>query len=178
MMRPAPARHRGFTLLELAVVVVAIGILAGVALDRVLPLIGRAQRAAFVQVERELTSALMLEAAERITRGETYSLGELAGANPMTLLLEPPPNYLGAFSLAEAEDVPRASWLFDEQTGRLAYRVGRFTRFEATDGPVDLIELTVHVVYDDRDGDGSFDAAGDRFRGLRLEPAHEYRWPD
>jgi hypothetical protein len=33
-------------------------------------------------------------------------------------------------------------------------------------------------VYEDRDGDGVFDAAGDRFGGLKLAPVQAYRWPD
>jgi prepilin-type N-terminal cleavage/methylation domain-containing protein len=161
-------RHaQGFSLLELVVVVCAIAILAGVALDRLLPLIGRAQRVAFLDVRRELQSSLLLEAAERITRGEAATLAELAGGNPMALLLEPPANYLGSISWVDVERIPRASWYFDEHDRYLAYRVGRYTRFDAKDGPPDLIELKV-----------VFDAAADRFDGLRLEPVHGYDWPD
>jgi prepilin-type N-terminal cleavage/methylation domain-containing protein len=174
-----PNRHcRGFSLLELVVVVSAVAILAGAALDRLLPLIGRAQRAAFLDVQRELQSSLMLAAAERITSGDLGSIPELATANPMSLLLQAPPNYLGEVGAAQQPDVPRASWYYDEQTRRLAYRLGRHTRFTAQDGPADRIELRVALAYEDRDGDGVFDATGDRFGGLRLEPVHPYAWPD
>jgi prepilin-type N-terminal cleavage/methylation domain-containing protein len=171
-------RERGFSLLELVVVVAAIGTLIGVALERLLPLVGRAQRAAFVQVERELKSSLLLEAAERITRGESHTLPELATVNPMELLLEPPPNYAGAVRWSDDADVPRASWFFDSRAGRLGYRVGKHTRFRAGEGPSDRIELAVEFVYEDRDGDGRFDASRDRFGGLRLQPVHAYDWPD
>ena len=172
-------RHtRGFSLLELVVVVIAVAILMGVALDRLLPLVGRAQRAAFLQVQRELQSALLLEAAERITRGEAATLSELAAANPMTLLLTPPANYVGPLAAPRPEDVPPASWYFDEQSRSLAYRVGRHTRFATKDGPDGLVELRVAFVYDDRDADGAFDAARDDFGGLRLEPVYAYDWPD
>jgi prepilin-type N-terminal cleavage/methylation domain-containing protein len=177
-MRRAPHHARGFSFLELIVVIVAVAVLAAVALDRLLPLVGRAQRAAFLNVQRDLKSALLLEAADRITRGETHTLPELAGANPMTLLLEPPANYVGSVALVDLEAVPRASWYFDERQGRLGYRVGRYTRFEARGGPRDLIELAVAFAYQDRDADGVFDAAGDRFDGLRLTPVHAYDWPD
>jgi prepilin-type N-terminal cleavage/methylation domain-containing protein len=169
---------RGFSLLELMVVVIAVAILAGLALDRVLPLVGRAQRAAFLSVQRELQSSLLLAAAERITRGETAALPELAADNPMGLLLQPPANYLGEVKTSNEAEIPRASWYFDEQTARLSYRVGRYTRFEARNGPKDRIELRVAFVYEDRDADGVFDATGDRFDGLRLEPVHAYDWPD
>jgi prepilin-type N-terminal cleavage/methylation domain-containing protein len=174
----SPRQARGFSLLELVVVVCAMAILAGFALDRLLPLVGRAQRAAFLQVRSDLTSALLLEAAERITRGESGTLPELAAVNPMTLLLDPPANYVGAFTRPDEAEIPRASWYYDERLGRLGYRVGRHTRFAAVDGPAELIELEVEFVYQDRDGDDVYDAAGDRFDGLRLKPVHAYDWPD
>jgi prepilin-type N-terminal cleavage/methylation domain-containing protein len=169
---------RGFSLLELVVVVCAVAILAAFAFDRLLPLVGRAQRAAFHQVRSDLSSALLLEAAERITRGEAATLPELAATNPMTLLLEPPANYVGSFERPDETEIPRASWYYDEHLGRLGYRVGRHTRFAAGTGPAELVELEVAFVYQDRDGDGVFDAAGDRFDGLRLRPVHAYDWPD
>lgn len=171
-------RARGFTLIEMLVVVVAIGILAGFALDRLLPLIGRAQRAAFVRVQADLQTALLLEAAERITRGDANTLAELAGSNPMALLLKPPGNYAGSIPWPAESEIPRAMWYFDEHEKQLAYRVGRHTRFEAHDGPQDRIELRVDFIYRDRDGDGSFDAVRDEFDGLRLTPVHAYAWPE
>lgn len=158
--------------------VIAVAILLGVALDRLLPLVGRAQRAAFLDVQRNLQSALLLAAAERITSGEAATIPELAAANPMSLLLQPPANYLGALAAPESADVPRASWYFDEHSGRLVYRLGRYTRFAGRDGSADRIELQVAFAYQDRDGNGTFDATGDRFDGLKLEPVHAYDWPD
>jgi prepilin-type N-terminal cleavage/methylation domain-containing protein len=169
---------RGFSLLELVVVVIAVAILVGVALDRLLPLVGRAQRAAFLDVQRELQSSLLLAAAERITSGAAATIPALAAENPMALLLTPPANYLGELSSPQPADVPHASWYFDEQSGRLVYRVGRYTRFAAREGPADRIELTVAFAYEDRNGNGVFDAAGDRFDGLKLAPLHAYDWPD
>jgi prepilin-type N-terminal cleavage/methylation domain-containing protein len=170
-------RARGFTLLELVVVVVAIAILTGFALDRLLPLVGRAQHVAFKQVQNELQTALLLAAAERITRGESQSLPELARANPMSLLLKPPANYLGELAHPEGDGTPGHSWFYDTQNGRLVYRVGRHTRFEPLTGPPDRVELTVSFLYGDRDGDGVF-RSGDDFHGLRLDSVHAYRWPD
>jgi prepilin-type N-terminal cleavage/methylation domain-containing protein len=170
---------RGLTLVEFLVVVVAIGILAGFALDRLLPLIGRAQRAAFLHTKADLQSALLLEAADRITRGEPHKLVELAGMNPMTLLLVPPANYVGSFPWPEDDAaLPRASWFFDEHSRRLVYRVGKHTSFDGLDGASDRIDLEVAFVYADRDGDGAFDAARDRFDGLRLKALHAYAWPE
>jgi hypothetical protein len=159
-------------------VVVAIAILMGFALNRLLPLVGRAQRAAFLDVQRDLQSALLLAAAERITSGAAATIPELAASNPMSLLLQPPANYAGELAAGPPSDLPGATWYFDAQSGSLAYRVGRYTRFAARSGPADRIELRVAFAYEDRNGNGQFDAAGDRFDGLRLAPLHPYDWPD
>ena len=171
-------RANGFTLLELVVVVVAIAILAGFALDRLPPLVGRAQRVAFMQVQSELQTALLLAAADRITRGESQTLPELAGANPMTLLLKPPGNYLGEIGRGEAESAPGHTWFYVTESGQLVYRVGRHTRFEPLEGPKDRVELRVSFLFGDGDGDGIFSNGRDDFHGLRLDSVHSYRWPD
>jgi len=170
-------KSQGFSLVELLVVVIAVGILAGTVLERVLPLIGRAQHAAFMQTRADLETALLLEAAERITRGEAESLASLAGTNPMSLLLRPPGNYVGSFA-ADDDEAPAASWYFDEHARRLVYRVGRHTGFDPLGGPPGRIELATEFVFEDRNGNGHYDAAPDEFRGLRLTPQHAFTWPD
>jgi type II secretory pathway pseudopilin PulG len=171
-------RAAGFSLVELAVVVVAVGILVGVVLDRLLPLIGRAERVAFLHTEADLQTALLLEAAERITSGETERVAELADGNPMRFFLKPPQNYVGSLHAAEAQTAPRASWYYDEDAARLVYRVGKHTRFDALGGPDDRVEFRVALVYEDRDGDAAFEPSRDRFEGLRLQSAHAYNWPE
>ena len=94
-IRRDPAR--GFSLLEMVVVVVCIGILAGLALERLLPLIGKAERVAFIRVQGQLQNAVMLETAQRLTRGESHRVPQMVGSNPMDYVLQPPANYLGSF---------------------------------------------------------------------------------
>ena len=169
---------RGFSLFEFVVVIVCIAILSGLLLDRVLPLIGQAERVAFLQARQQIQSALLLEAAERLARGESASLSELAGSNPINLLLEPPGNYLGPRSSEQHDSVPRRSWYFDEQNRLLVYRPGRQAKLEILEGPADRIQMSVSFVYRDRDADGSFNASIDHFDGLRFVSVHPYAWPD
>lgn len=171
-------RHAGFTVLECAVVVVAAVLLIGVMLDRALPLIDRAERLAFVQVQRQLQNALKIEAATLITEGRSSRLGELGTINPMSLFLEPPHNYLGSLRGPNPDALPGGTWYFDEHARFVVYRVGKHTRFDALGGPPNRVEFRVAFVFDDRDGDAAFDAARDQFEGLRLEPRHAYEWPD
>ena len=170
--------ERGFSLLELVVVIVAVAIVTAFALDRLLPIIGRAERIAFLQTQSQLQNALLMEAAERITRGESNTLPSLTASNPMQLLLKPPANYLGAFPSPAAPDVDTASWYFDETNDRLVYQVGRYTTFESYEGPEDRIELEVRFAYRDRNEDGIYTPGSDAFDGLRLDSVHRYYWPD
>jgi type II secretory pathway pseudopilin PulG len=170
--------HAGFTVLECVVVVAAAGLLIGVSLYRVLPLVDRAERLAFVQVQKQVQDALTLEAATLITEGHSNRLGELGKINPMTLFVAPPHNYLGSLPRPSPDRVPGSTWYFDERAESLAYRVGKLTRFEPLDGPPNRVEFRVAFVFDDRDGDAAFDPAHDGFEALRLEPRHGYRWPD
>ena len=169
------AKMRGITLLEVVVVIALIAILIGLLLDRVVPLLGQAERVAYLHTKRQLESALLLEAAERVVRGESGSLPALAGGNPMDLLLEPPGNYLGRIEGVSRKPPPR-SWSYDPGSGALVYWPGPHARFDPQDGPQDRIELVVDFVFRDRDGNGSFDAAVDRFDGLRLVARNEHRW--
>jgi prepilin-type N-terminal cleavage/methylation domain-containing protein len=168
---------RGFSLFELAVVIAVVAILSGILLTRVLPLIGQAERVAFLQTRQQIRSALLLEAAERVVRGESATLASLTGVNPMELMLEPPRNYVGAGPSAGTGAVPRRAWYFDEDDRLLVYKPGRQARFDPLDGPTDRIEMRVSFAYRDRDADGTFDASVDRFDGLRLDSLHLYAWP-
>lgn len=171
----AAARMRGFSLLEFVVVIVVIAVLSGLLLVRVLPLIGQAERVSFLQTKQLIQSALLLEAAERVARGESASLESLSDINPMNLLLEPPGNYVGTHSVV-SESMPRSTWYFAESERLLVYRPGRQAEFEPLEGPSDRIEMRVSFVYRDRDSDGRFNASVDHFDGLRFESVYAYNW--
>lgn len=160
------------------VVVIAIGILSGVALERLLPLVGKAEHIAFLQVRSQLQSALLLRTADLITRGDSGALAELGTQNPMELLLQRPDNYLGSLERPGRGDVPARHWYFDPVPGRLVYRIGTRAHFDGLQGAEDRIEFEVRLAYRDGDGDGTFDARADRFEGMRLESVHAFSWPE
>ena len=172
-----PTARGGFTLIEMLVVVVAIGILAGFALDRLLPLIGRAERVAFMRIQAQLQNQLTLVTAERMVRGESATIPALAGTNPMQHLLKPPENYLGEFA-GMPDEPPSGHWYFDTLTATLVYLVGSHTRFDGLDGPDDRALLQVRLAFTDMNDNGSYEASRDRFDGIWLAPVYAYQWPD
>ena len=178
MVVPLPARWAGFTLIEMLVVVVAIGILAGFALDRLYPLIGRAERVAFMRLQAQLQNQLTLVTAERMARGESATIPALAGTNPMQYLLKPPENYLGAFDDGQPAGAPSGHWYFDTLTGTLVYLVGGHTRFDGLDGPEDRVLFRVRLAFTDQNGNGRYEPSRDRFDGIWLAPVYAYSWPD
>jgi len=176
--RPARAYARGFSLLEMVVVVVAIGILAGLALERLVPLIGQAERVAFIRVRGQLQNALMLETAQRLVRGESRLVPRMAGSNPMDYVLQAPANYLGSYENPAHEEMPTSHWYFDEGRGHLVYRVGSRAKFEADVGPRDRAEFRVQLAYRDGNGNGSYEASADIFDGVWLKSVYPYRWSE
>jgi len=159
--------NRGFTLLELVLVVVIIGVLLKVAIDRMLPWLDEAERVSVLTVESQLKNTLVMEAAQRIVRGQSASIAQLERSNPMALLLEAPDNYVGV-RRADAGNLPERGWYFDPDSKRLVYRIGEPYSPRLRDRNWTSPEFEVRVIFEDRDADGVFDAANDELFGVRL----------
>lgn len=170
-----PFRNRGFSFLELVVVIVIIGILLAVALNRLLPYIDEAERVGVLTLESQIKSALVTDAAKRIAGGRAASISQLDGSNPMRLMLEPPKNYVGEKREHQRTDVPRRNWYFDLKTRRLVYRVGR--RFGWSDDDLmDDPEFEVRVAFNDRNGNSRFEPGTDELYGVRLDAVAGAEW--
>ncbi len=163
--------QRGLSLIETLVVVIAVGIMAGFALQRLFPLIGKAEIVSFTTVRNQLNSALMMETAKRIAAGESGRVAELQGSNPMLLLLRPPDNYLGELNFPDHNRMPKRSWYFDRVADLLFYRIGDSERVQAS---ANRIAFQVRLSYGDADADGNYGAASDEFRGVMLEAVDPY----
>lgn len=172
---PPWERQRGFSLLELTVVVCLIAVLATVALDRIWSLRAQAERVAVAQVVGAVRSALGLEVARRVLHEGVDSLDQLDGGNPMVLLAQQPPGYRGERSGRGVAEVEPGEWYFDTSAHSLVYRV-RFTNgFESAAGD-DLAVYRVTMKYDDRNSNGRFDRGRDSVSGLDLTPVGKFRW--
>lgn len=157
----------GFTLLELVVVIVIIGTLLVTAVTRLLPYLDEAERVSVLSIESQLKNTLVMEAAQRIVRGDSASIGDLEQTNPMTLLLQAPDNYVGE-QRNSSDDVPLKRWYFDPDKKRLVYRIGEPYTLTDRDRHWQDPEFEVRVIFNDRDADGIFNAASDELYGVRL----------
>lgn len=166
----------GFSLLEMAVVIALIGILLAVAANRLLPWIDEAERVAVLSVEGQLRSTLTMEAARRIARGQSASIVELEGTNPVKFLLEPPKNYVGELQQQQAGQAPTRHWYFEADRHRLVYRLGAPFSRPLGDDTLQDPAFIVQVAYADMNGDNVFEASHDELYGIRLQRVAGDEW--
>ncbi|HQU14561.1 MAG: hypothetical protein B7Z66_02850 [Chromatiales bacterium 21-64-14] len=168
-----PRHQRGFTLLEMVVVVILIGLLLVIAIDRLIRLQAVAERVAMEQVLGGLRSALTLELAQRIVQGGTGDLDTLAHANPMDWLITPPVNYAGALNAPDPADVSGGQWYYNTRSRTLVYRVAHSGDFHTALPGAPRARFKVRLVYADNPGSGAHTAD---VVGVRLAPVEPYHW--
>lgn len=170
-MAPAPARRRGFTLIELIVVIVIISVLATVALHRLTVYQELAEKTAMESTLRIIKTGLQIRLAELIIANRQRDAGQLETSNPMQWLAETPSNYGGIYR----QPAEGGNWYYDERQHELVYVVhnGEFLTTEATDGGKQLrfrIKLLRGYVETGR-------TKVETVTGVTLVPVHPYRWP-
>jgi prepilin-type N-terminal cleavage/methylation domain-containing protein len=121
-------RARGFTLIELIVVICVVALLFGVALDRLQRYRELAERVAMERNLAAMNVALTLKFASLVISGRAAEIEKEAGTNPVRLLARPPENYLGELYAPDPATIAEGSWFFDRQAGELVYVPSR-TRY-------------------------------------------------
>jgi prepilin-type N-terminal cleavage/methylation domain-containing protein len=121
-------KPKGFTLVELIIVVCIVALLFGVALERLLRFQELGERTAMEQNIAAINVALTLKFAALVAAGRGQAIEKELDANPIELLARPPENYLGALYAPSAGTLPTRSWYFDRASAELVYVPGR-TRF-------------------------------------------------
>ena len=168
------AQQRGFSLLELVVVIIIISVLLAVAIDRLMRLQVVAERAAMETVIGHLQSAIGLTISEHIAKDRIPELTKYIDSNPMALLADTPVNYLGSVA-GTPKIIETGSWWYDTNSRTLVYHVGNPQNF-LSEGPENgLAKFKIRPVYDDNNHNGRFDR-GDTLVGLKLSPLARYRW--
>ena len=164
------APMRGFTLLELVVVISIIAVLTAVAAERLWEIQVKAERAAMESVIGTIQSALGLKVAEALLIGERTGLDTLSGSNPMERLSEVPNNYVGA--LTDTADVVGGQWYFDLREQVLVYRAYNVANFHGSATDPTQARFAVRL-------DREAARPGHREQGIvgaRLVPLEPYTW--
>lgn len=168
--------RRGFSLLELVIVIVIISLLLLAAVDRLFALRSEAERAAMHSVLGALRSALYIDFAGAAARGQLRAMDVARGSNPMLRLTEKPENYAGEFYGPDPAAFEPGTWYFDTRDRALIYVV-RFPEQFVTSLPgPPRARLAVEPDYEDLDRNGRFDPGRDPVRGLKLQPLEPFGW--
>lgn len=168
--------NKGFSLLELVIVIVIISVLLVLAISRLLALMVDAERVAMEMVAGSLRSAIGMKVAESIVKSKVVELPMLEGSNPMALLAETPRNYLGELDGADPAKLEDGNWYFDKRDKTLVYLVRHKGFFAGGQPNPPRARFAVRLVYSDRNGNGVFDQGKDAIEGLRLNPVEKYSW--
>ncbi len=165
-------RRRGFTLVELVVVICVVALLFGIALDRLLRYQELGERTAMELNIAAINVALTMKFAALVAAGGGPAIAKEVGANPVDLLARPPQDYLGALYAPEPGSLPRGSWYYDRESGDLVYVPSR-TRF-LTDPPdaANGLRFRVALVEPSRRGDEGLT----ELRQALIKARQPYRW--
>ena len=165
-------KQHGFSLFELVVVVLLVGVFMTFAIDRMLRLQIDAERVSVQQVIASLKSAVNLQAAEMVVNKGINSIKTLESTNPMNYLQELPYNYLGTKNDGQADDYPLASWYYDPVLSILVYKIKNTDYFDSSLPGTPRIRLKVEAIYQQ---DISH-KKNNQVRGISLNNMENYSW--
>jgi prepilin-type N-terminal cleavage/methylation domain-containing protein len=171
---PDPAR--GFSLLELVVVIAIISLLMVVAIQRLMAMRVDAERVAMEVVLGALRSAIGIRVAESIVKHDMAALRALDGSNPMDRLSEVPKNYLGELDNPNPAALENGNWYFDRSSRALVYLPQHAGYFAGGLPEPPRARFAIKLVYTDKNKNGVWDAGAEAIEGLRLTALEPYRW--
>jgi prepilin-type N-terminal cleavage/methylation domain-containing protein len=165
---------RGFSLLELLLVISLVAILFTVALDRSLRYLELAEKAAMESTVGALKSALSLRLGSLYATVGRAATARLGDENPFDLLSQTPEQYAGALFDPALAEVEPGAWYYDRASRQVVYRPQR-TRYLVRPRPeVDpriRFEVLAH-----RFEDESRPSAAEGLVGVDIRPTTPYLW--
>jgi prepilin-type N-terminal cleavage/methylation domain-containing protein len=162
-------RSRGFALIELMLVVIIVGMLATVVLDRMLYYQERAEKAVMDATLAAIKMGLQVRLAELIITNRQAAVAQLERDNPMLWLDEPPSTYRGEYrSPAET-----GNWYFAADARQLVYVPNKTSYLQWNQADSRELRFQVRLRYDD------IETVAGKVRaptGIAIVPAQPYRW--
>jgi len=166
---------KGFTLIELVIVITIIVFLMGLFMNRFLFYQEQAEKTAMVQVVGAIQSALTMQYGEILTRGKASDVEALTLDNPMNWLQKLPRNYSGEFYDPTPLAVAPGNWMFDLKTRDLIYVLGLGNYFRPGKDGRKWIRFHVVANYDASRLPSLQNKSPD-LTGLLFEPVEPYSW--
>lgn len=168
-------RQRGFTLIELIVVIIILSVLMGTFLNRIYYYQERAEKTAMEGVAAAVQSALTMQYGRILIHGKPADVPALAQGNPMAWLQKKPPNYAGEFYDPMPQSVAAGSWIFDLKTHDLIYVLNNASYF--TPGKDGKKWVRFHVAINhEAPPTASSQGAPLELTGALFEPVEPYVW--
>lgn len=137
-------KQRGASLLEFALVIVIVGILTTVLLQRIWHYQGEAEVAAMRTTVANLRTALEIKVAQGKLPGGTEDLTILAEQNPFDWLKDKPVNYAGAYFSPSDDDIGGGNWAFDRTDKSVIYLLNISSGF--LDAPTKRLKFKVKLL--------------------------------
>ena len=170
----SPRPSKGFTLVEMLVVISIVSILASILFSRVLFYQEMAEKAAMQQVVGALQSALVLQYGHRMAHSIGPEIKNISTENPLEWLALKPQNYAGEFSAITRKAIGPGNWAFDLAKHELVYVPGHDAYFAPGKDGVRWIRFRVQFAYEAVPG---YRAKGVRvLSGVTFAPVEPYQW--
>ena len=170
-----PSSDRGFTLIELIIVIIIIVTLMGLFMNRVMFYQEQAEKVAMEEVAGAIQSALILQYGQILTRGKPSDVAALTQDNPMNWLQKKPRNYAGEFYEPTPLSVESGNWVFDLKTRDLVYLVRNAGHFKPGRDGKSWIRFHVATHYEPSRLP-SLQNAAPELTGTLFEPTEPYSW--
>ncbi len=159
---------RGLTRYELAIVLTLISLVLVILLGLFQEMVRTAERASYRQEVGALKSAVSLKMLDYVVRNDTRGLAAMIGENPMELLREPLPGYVGVFDSKEETSLQSGQWGFHSPSGELVY-AARFDDKGKAVSSLRYIRWAIEPLYQDTNRDQQFTLGIDRLESVVLK---------
>lgn len=170
-----PRSSRGFTLIELIIVIIIIVTLMGLFMNRMMFYQEQAEKVAMDGVVGAIQSALILQYGQILTRGKPSDLVALTQDNPMNWLQKKPNNYVGEFYEPTPLSVDSGNWVFDLKSRDLIYLVRNAGHFKPGRDGKNWIRFHAATLYEPSRLPSLRNAAPE-LTGILFEPIEPYSW--